>query len=215
MNSTTDSSCKQAPGRHARLLQLLFVLATVGACSTERVQPRPVAWPAPTAGTTGCGDVFGRYVDPSDGSVGLNIAAGEFDLYRDRLESASYVFGLHIQDSRFHNIKPGRSTFGLSRSTEGAIGVDFQIDDQTVAVNKISKARWICASNGLTMTVQSSDRAAIDKVPGHAVTRHEVLMYRVGESLYVQSTEDATAFVFGVFPSRTHEVYWNHYQALP
>ena len=202
-------------GRHVRCLQICLMLATVGACSTEHLQPRPAGWPSPAAGAADCSDILGRYIDPSASLVGQNIAPGEVDAYRDKLESASYVFGLRVEDPRFRNINPGRLTFTLSRNEVDAIVVDFQIDDQAVASNTISKSQWACSSQGLTMTVQARDNAPIDKVPGHAVTRREVTMYRVGDALYVRSMSVGSAYLYDVLPWWSKEVYWHHYQSAP
>lgn len=202
--------------RLLRLLEALGLLAAMAACGTQRVEPRPAGWPVPNQVALDCKDVLGRYIDPSvsSSSVGLNMAQGGIELWRDKVESASYVFGLHVEDPRFDNIYRGRLTFTITRSAADII-VSFQIDNQTVASNAIPESRWKCTKQGLTLTVQENDRATFDKAPGHVSTRQEVTVYRVGEALYARSTAIGVGRVYDAIPWHSEEVCWNHYQSAP
>ena len=206
---------KTSKAQRVRWLQTMLITAAVAACSSEKVQTRPAGRPVPGVRVTDCGNIFDRYRDPSASVAGSNIAPGEFDVKRDEFESASYVFGLRVEDSRFYNANPGLLTFTLRKNEADAVIVELQIDVQTIAVNTIAKTLWACTPQGLKMTVQARDGAPLDKVPGNARTRRELTMYRVANALYVRSTVSAIVRIHDVLPWRSQETYWTHYQSVP
>lgn len=184
----------------ARYGAVLVCNLLLSSCAINNVEKYPPDWPARLISVNSCSDVSGIYADSKPYGPTSPPAGAELFLFLDHVKSSTLRLYDKAVKSRVLHVY-----FDSSRT----LHMDYLINGTPAASLTRARSVYRCGKHGLVIPMYRRSGAQIfDMLPNYGRTSISLVMFRVGDYLYIEWDSHAEAWFYHVIPETSHNENW-------